>query len=721
MVRDSLGRVIASTDPLKRLTATQFDAMGRATKTTDPLGLSVTRIYDAEGNVTTLANAAGAATSFTYDSAGRQTALRTPGNRATAYLYENRGLVTRVTEPSGQAINNSYDDAGRLVTRSDAVGTITYSYDAKHRLLTTVEGGKTITRVYDALDRLIRFTDGNGNVLQYTYDAAGNLVSLTYPDGKVVQYGYDSANRMTQVTDWAGRITSYAYDASGRLISTTRPNGTKQLRVYSKAGELTSLRETAAGGAVIATFVMAYDAGGQISAQTRTPTPPAAVPNLVAMTYDVDDRLTTFNGSAVTFDADGNMTRGPIGAGFGDFAYDARNRLTSAGGLTYRYDAEDRRIESEEGGVKTVFVNNPNAPLWQVLTYRTGSGATTYCVYGLGLLYTEANGTPLYHHYDLRGSTVATTNSGGAVIFATSYDPYGNLVPITAGSVPTPFLFVGQYGVMADSNGFYFSRARYYNSLIHRFVNADPIRLAGGLNWFAYCGGDPLLRTDPSGLWFGVDDAIASGAGALIGLGAQGVGDLWSGKLSSWQEYTAAGIGGAAAGEATLYAGPVAGAAAGGLATNAIRQGLNLATGQQQGWDLTSTVIETGGSALAGKLGSVAAEHLASSLSNAVKGDIGGWASYFYNRLQGATLVGEEVKRAFGTRTTADFIFERNGVQYIVESKFGTSTLTAAQKAAQSVLGDAYQVERWGYDWVRRVGGNLGFGGAETGFAAARK
>jgi hypothetical protein len=43
-------------------------------------------------------------------------------------------------------------------------------------------------------------------------------------------------------------------------------------------------------------------------------------------------------------------------------------------------------------------------------------------------------------------------------------------------------------------------RARYYHPGIRRFLNADPIRFDGGMNWFAYANGDPVMNMDPSGL-----------------------------------------------------------------------------------------------------------------------------------------------------------------------------------------------------------------------------
>jgi uncharacterized protein RhaS with RHS repeats len=43
-------------------------------------------------------------------------------------------------------------------------------------------------------------------------------------------------------------------------------------------------------------------------------------------------------------------------------------------------------------------------------------------------------------------------------------------------------------------------RARYYSPHLKRFINADPIRFEGGMNWYAYANGDPIMQMDPSGL-----------------------------------------------------------------------------------------------------------------------------------------------------------------------------------------------------------------------------
>jgi hypothetical protein len=76
-------------------------------------------------------------------------------------------------------------------------------------------------------------------------------------------------------------------------------------------------------------------------------------------------------------------------------------------------------------------------------------------------------------------------------------------------------------------------RARYYNPLLMRFINADPIGFAGGSNWYAYAGNNPLLFLDPTGLWswsqtWGVLKAI--GGAIELGVGvAAGVATSWTG------------------------------------------------------------------------------------------------------------------------------------------------------------------------------------------------
>lgn len=67
-------------------------------------------------------------------------------------------------------------------------------------------------------------------------------------------------------------------------------------------------------------------------------------------------------------------------------------------------------------------------------------------------------------------------------------------------TITQPFKYVGQFGVQAEANNLYYMRARYYDADIGRFISEDPIGFEGGINLYAYVGGNPILLVDPSGL-----------------------------------------------------------------------------------------------------------------------------------------------------------------------------------------------------------------------------
>ena len=59
-----------------------------------------------------------------------------------------------------------------------------------------------------------------------------------------------------------------------------------------------------------------------------------------------------------------------------------------------------------------------------------------------------------------------------------------------------PFRYCGEY--YDDETDLIYLRNRYYDNQTGRFITEDPIK--DGLNWYAYCGNNPINNIDPLGL-----------------------------------------------------------------------------------------------------------------------------------------------------------------------------------------------------------------------------
>jgi len=201
----------------------------------------------------------------------------------------------------------------------------------------------------------------------------------------------------------------------------------------------------------------------------------------------------------------------------------------------------------------------------------------------------------IYHHSDhLTGSHIETDENGD-VIQSLDYYPFGETRTDTQSDVyDNNYKFTGQE--LDDESGLYYYGARYYDPAIGKFISQDPwegnINEPQTLNKYSYVINNPLKYIDPTGEYLGLDDAIAAGTGALIGLGGQLISDIIAWELSDWEDYAGAVGGGAVSGEATLYSG-LLGPAIGAAADNSIKQSLKIWTGKQEEFDANNLAKET--------------------------------------------------------------------------------------------------------------------------------
>jgi RHS repeat-associated protein len=216
---------------------------------------------------------------------------------------------------------------------------------------------------------------------------------------------------------------------------------------------------------------------------------------VASATYDADNRLSNWAGTALTYDANGNLTKDGTAT---NLTWNERDQLTGISAATvygFKYDAVGRRQAKTVGGVTTSFLYdgenliqelNGIAPL---ANYLTGLGIDeTY-------QRTDSTGAKTFLT-DALGSTLGLTDTLGNITTQYKYEPYGKTTQLGTADA-NPIQYTGREN---DGSGYYYYRARYYSPKYQRFVAEDPIGIAGGVNLYEYVKGSPTNAMDPMGL-----------------------------------------------------------------------------------------------------------------------------------------------------------------------------------------------------------------------------
>ena len=114
------------------------------------------------------------------------------------------------------------------------------------------------------------------------------------------------------------------------------------------------------------------------------------------------------------------------------------------------------------------------------------------------------SGAPLVYfiHTDHLNTPRVVVDRNGKTRWRWMSEPFGTTAPETnpsgLGDFTQNLRMPGQY---ADAeSGLWYNYFRYYDSTTGRYSQSDPIGLDGGVNPYAYVGGNPLSYVDPSGL-----------------------------------------------------------------------------------------------------------------------------------------------------------------------------------------------------------------------------
>jgi RHS repeat-associated protein len=468
---DANGNRIAVTDPMGKITRFGYDAMNRLVSVTDPAGSITSFAYDPRGLPTRKTDPLQMITSLIYDAVGRPTSSTDRNGATLSYAYTATGRLASIAYPGGAHLNHTYDELGRITQMQDSLGINSYGYDQASRITTV--------------------TDANGFVVGYSYDEMGNLTTLTYPDGSAVTYSYDVLNRLTTVTNPQGETATYTYDWAGRLAIFTHFNGIITTYSYDRASRLLGMYN------IVSSYQLSLDENGNRIHSLQNE-PLTATPSSAATSYGYNaqkNRLLSAGPLSYAYDGEGQLAS----AGATAHSFDHHHRLVGIGGTTqFSYDGRGNRLQAVRAGLTTRYIYDH----WgNLLAEADGSNQITRkYIHGRGLLAVATSAARYCYHFNAIGNTVALTDMSQNVVNSYAYDPFGTVLN-QAETVSQPFKFVGRYGVMAEPNGLYYMRARYYDPTVGRFISEDPIGFAGGdVNLYAYVQNDPVNRRDPYGL-----------------------------------------------------------------------------------------------------------------------------------------------------------------------------------------------------------------------------
>lgn len=373
----------------------------------------------------------------------------------------------------------------------------------------------------------VYFGKKKGNILsisesvKYKYDRMGNICRIDENGEPVVWYKYDALNRLIREDNKTFKKTwLYSYDNKGNILCKRETAFT--LKENVEESEFTSVQYE-------------YDGDKLLTFGTE------------ACEYDAIGNPTTYRGKSVSWSNGRQMTSYDGTA----FTYDGLGRRLSKGNITYTYDSNNRVIK-QSNGIEFIYDNSGVA----------------------GIVYNS--GTYLYRK-DGQGNIIALLDSNGNIVVEYKYDAWGNHAVLDANGADindlshignlNPFRYRGYY--YDEETGLYYLKSRYYDPEVGRFITIDDIsyldpETINGLNLYAYCGNNPVMRVDENGnAWwdwllgaiavigmvalsvvsFGIAaplgamvvSGIALGAITNIGLGimsGQSVGEIISGALT---------------------------------------------------------------------------------------------------------------------------------------------------------------------------------------------
>lgn len=499
---------------------------------------------------------------FTYDHAGRLTSQTEPETQTTTFGdFDALGQPGTVTDASHRTIRRTFDGLGRLQSVNGGSLSLSAFYQGPFLGGRSSADGVDQTFTYGGpegrMDTETLTIDGVKRSLGYGYDSNGRLAQVTYPSGRVVGYSYDRLGRISQITNNDAPLVEVGYEERGARTSLSFASGAKSVwtldesgqhwqtwtvafaggsetRKYqhdalnhlTEAGEWTLQHDargrltSARGFGLSASY--GYDAFGNNTVHTLSGSHPSTF-NAFFFDCLADNRIPGIqaNGALTGWVIQANGEASQVGTGVSsdrclNLCWDDLGRLAevtdslTGAGQRYRYAPSGLRVsltDSSDASRDRQFLYTDDGLL---LGEYQGNGDWKRDVIYLGaqaIAEVDGRGVHELHPDHLGTPRVITSGYSAAVEGRQAFGPYGELFD-TGNTTTTGYRpLTGYTGhLQPDATGLIYMRGRFYSPAWHRFLNADYGVDPRSWNQFAYVGGSPFHRVDPTGFMDGSKD-----------------------------------------------------------------------------------------------------------------------------------------------------------------------------------------------------------------------
>jgi RHS repeat-associated protein len=453
-------------------------------------------------------------------------AVNTPEQTITSYAYDWAGRIQRRMKPDGVVLCYDYDTMGNLSMLSASDGSICYSYRYdRNQCVVEVEDQVhcAVSKRHYEKKQLITETLANGLSLSSRYNQAGQRIGFTLPDGSSIAYHYtstylsgierissagesqyqhryhiDQEMHRIALAEMVGGLGTihYTYDAEGKIKGISTPYWTEEILARNDEGNITQLAIRDPSGTVESTY--RYDEKQRISQESGEWEESSQ--------YDlVNNRLSLTEGS---YDPNGCLIERHNEQGTTHYRYDALNRLIAVEKedekVTYRYDPFGRRMS------KTVEQPNclPQTSRFlydgeeEIGSVDEGENIFELRILGLGA---SAVALELDHHvyvpiHDHRGNLCCLVDpSSSEAVEWYRYSAFGRQHAYGSDGRQSPWGFASKR--LDPETGFVYFGKRLYDPAEGRWITADPIGYADGINRYAYLHHNPIENREFYGLF----------------------------------------------------------------------------------------------------------------------------------------------------------------------------------------------------------------------------